>query len=100
MTTQQRTALNRANECRLLQAQLKRMLREQDRETGQLMACEVIDDPPSELAAMRIETLLKAMPGVGRTKTNRWLKLAHVSNTRRLGDLTPGERDRLGRALT
>lgn len=99
MTPQQRTALIKANKHRHVQADFKRMLRGQDLDVGKLMIREVIGEPASELAAMRVESLLRSMRSVGPDKALAYCRRSRVSATRKVGELTANERNRLDTVL-
>jgi hypothetical protein len=86
-------ALKEANRVRIGRAQLKRQLKD-GRDPFRL-----IQRPPSTAKGMRVYEFLVAVPGIGRSKANRILVLAHISPNRTLGKLQPLQRDMLVRAL-
>jgi hypothetical protein len=88
---QQRTsALRRANEIRIGQAQLKRQIH-----SGETTVAEVILDRPEEVASMRVSALIRAQKQWGEGRALRLMKAMGVSPPARCRNLTDRQRDLL-----
>lgn len=94
-TSQQRlTALEEANRVRFARAAAKR-----DLKSGERNICELLMDPPEELKGAKVDEMLLAVRGLGRTKVARVLREAGISRSKTLVGLTHKQRDRLVEAL-
>lgn len=84
---QRMTALQKANEIRTKRSQLKR-----DIKAGDVLAAQVVADPPAWAETMRVVLLLRAVPGVGPAKIRRGLERYGVSASATLGSLSIRQR--------
>jgi hypothetical protein len=87
---QRMEALGRANEIRTKRATWKLNVKH-----GQVDPLGVLLEPPPEFMSMKIVDVLLAMPKVGRTKANVFLRQVGVSPTRTLAGLTVRQRGEL-----
>lgn len=94
-------ALDRANEVKHVQKQLRDDLRGLDQHEARRRAADWIEQAPDHpCARMHTGWLLRACPRVGAALSNRWLRFAGVvTDSRKVGDLTPRQRERLVQAL-
>ena len=81
---QRMAALAKGNMLRTDRSVLKAQVAE-----GRISPLEILDDPPEHALRIPVEALLRASGGLGRVKAERILKLAGVTPTRRVGELTP-----------
>lgn len=81
-------ALKAANIVRKQRADIKRLLKRDP-----AMIVDLVKDPPDYLHTMKMETLLLALPHVGRMKVELILKAARMSGRTEVGDLTSQRRD-------
>ncbi len=81
-------ALAEANEVRLGRAELKRQLK-----AGAISLAEAMEHPWT--SSMHLHDLLEAQAGWGKRRTQKVLSHTSISATRRVGNLTSGERRRL-----
>ena len=94
-TSQQRlSALEEANRIRFTRAEVKRNLK-----SGERNICDLLMDPSEELKGAKVEEMLLAVRGLGRTKVTRVLRESGISRSKTLVGLTHGQRDRLVEAL-
>lgn len=84
---QREIALSLANEIRTYRAQVKHEVAHEGRDWRA-----IIMRPDDRLTGMRVRGLLLAIPGTGATKASLMLAMAHVSDTRTLGQLTDRQR--------
>lgn len=85
-TVEQRAnALRKANEIRVLRAEMKRDLTAE-------RAVLLLAKPPPWLRTMRLEQMLIALPGWGRTRSTRLLVRCHVSPAKTVGGLSIRQR--------
>lgn len=96
---QRDAALERANHFRTVQRIFKENVAECPPETGLLLVREIITDPPTELAGLRVEKALMAVHTIGMHRAAAILRKAHISPQRRLRDLTDNELARLAAVL-
>jgi hypothetical protein len=96
MTTeaQHMQALALANEIRFKRADVKRAIR-----GGSLTIREVFEDPADYLATMPLDSLLRAVRGLGMRKIIRICNAAKVAPAREIGKLTVRQRAELLRAF-
>jgi hypothetical protein len=87
---QRMAALATANEIRFYRAQLKR-----DIAIGEVDALAILRRPNQKVQTMKIWDLLRAIPGVGVTKSSAALRKAGVSPSKTLGGLTARQRREL-----
>ncbi len=81
-------ALKLANQVRAQRSQLKKDLKK-----NPSMIVGVLSDPPDYVHTMNVETLLKAIPYMGRRKIEDVLKAARMSGRTQVGDLTAQRRE-------
>jgi hypothetical protein len=82
---QRRTALKEANRIRSHRAVLKRRLHD-----GEASAAAALDDV--DCASMKLVTLLRALPKIGRVKANYFLNHNAISASKTLGGLSERQR--------
>lgn len=87
---QRREALARANRARSELASLKAALKR-----GEASISSLLRDPPASLASVKMEVVLRALPGYGPIKVARLLERCQVSPRRSIGGLTQRERETL-----
>ncbi|HKZ21068.1 MAG TPA: integration host factor, actinobacterial type [Acidimicrobiia bacterium] len=90
ITPEQRAAaLAKAGEARRIRAEIKELLK-----TGSLTLREVFDRAESEdyVAGLKVESLLEALPGMGKIGAKRLLESLEIAPNRRIRGL--GERQR------
>jgi hypothetical protein len=87
-------ALARANRVRLARAELKRAIARGDTEV-----VEVIRDCPWETESMTLAELLTSQRRWGRTRARKFLQALALSESKRVGTLTPRQRELLANAL-
>lgn len=87
-------ALERANRVRLARAELKRSIAR-----GEKDASTVVLDCPWETESMTLAELLTSQRRWGRTRARKFLTRVALNENKRLGTLTPRQRDLLARAL-
>jgi hypothetical protein len=87
---QRLAALARANEVRLLRAQLKR-----DLKSGSVSIAAILAETPDYLLTARPLELLTAVPGLGRVRAARLLTQCAISQAKTLGGLTQRQRSEL-----
>jgi guanylate kinase len=85
-------ALRKANATRMHRASVKRAVA-----MRQLGVFDAIDDPGC--GSLRVRELLGCVPGLGETKTRQVMRAADISDAKRCGGLTVGQRVRLAREL-
>lgn len=85
---QRMAALAEGNRIRSYRARVKK-----DLHKGRVSPRVPFEDP--DFASMKVIDLLLHMPGVGRVKANRLLKLAEASPSKTVGGLSPRQRDAL-----
>jgi hypothetical protein len=88
-------ALERANRVRLARAELKRSIAR-----GETEASSVVRDCPWETESMTLAELLTSQRRWGRTRARKFLTRVALNENKRLGTLTPRQRDLLSRALS
>ena len=88
-------ALERANRVRLARAELKRSIAR-----GEAEAAEVIRDCPWETESMTLAELLTSQRRWGRTRARKFLVGLALTENKRLGTLTPRQRELLSGALS
>lgn len=91
---QRRDALRRANDIRIRRAVLKR-----DISAGRVDAADILVSPPWWCDTMKVWTLLLAIPGCGRVKTDKILRTVRVSPSKTLGGMTARQRREVLRLL-
>ena len=90
-TPNQRTeALSKANEVRVLRAQLKR-----DLKARRASLAALIVDPPAYLETAKVSEMLLALPGHGRVKAAKILNSCRVSPSKTFGALSERQRKEL-----
>jgi hypothetical protein len=87
-------ALTRANEVRVLRAQLKR-----DLKAGRVSIGALLLDPPAYLEAAKVFDMLLALPKVGSVKATRILNGCRVSPSKTFGGLSERQRAELAGRL-
>jgi hypothetical protein len=87
-------ALARANEIRMARAELKRQIAD-----GEVDAADVILDPPLAARSWSVGELLVSQRGWGATRCRRFLARSHISERRRVGELTDRQRNLLAGEL-
>lgn len=87
---QRRDALARANEVRTFRAAMKK-----DLKGRQQSLLPLLEEPPAELASMKVLDLLIAAPKVGRVKATKVLRSAQVSPSKTVGGLSERQRTEL-----
>jgi hypothetical protein len=80
-------ALERANKIRTYRKDLKK-----DVKRGERLVPDILLEPDDELATMKIEKLLIAMPKIGRIKANRMLTRMRISPSKTVGGLSERQR--------
>lgn len=88
-------ALQVANEVRLARSRLKKQVGQ-----GVLSVVEVIGDCPQEVRTMTVAELLDSQRRWGGKRCRSFLTAISMSETRKLGELTPRERTRLIESLS
>lgn len=83
---QRRDALRRANEVRVVRAQMKREVKAGERDPRTLL-------DHADTGSMKLMDLLLAIPKVGRVKANRMLVSHRISPSKTLGGLSRRQRD-------
>lgn len=91
---QRMAALRRANEIRIVRANVKR-----DIKAGQIEVWPIIADPGDELLNMRVYDVLLAIPRFGVVKAQRLLAQHRISLRKTLGGITNRQRAELVAAL-
>ena len=96
MTTkpQHMQALDRANDVRLARAALKRKVA-----AGRVAAAEIVEQAPPETETMTIAELLTSQRRWGSIRARKFLAPLALSETKRLGTLTPRQRSMLADEL-
>lgn len=84
-------ALQTANRVRVERARLKQRIKRE----GVALAVQVIDDPPSCAATMKVYDLLRSLPQMGSTKATRLMNTARVSMTKTVAGLSDRQADEL-----
>ena len=98
LTAEQRQLASvRAVANRRRRAEVKDQLRAGEMTWEQVLALAETDDV---VAALRVSDVLLAIPGVGPMRVKRFMKYAHVSQTRRLRGLGPQQVRLLSRVLS
>jgi len=92
--TQRLDALERANQIRLLRAQLKR-----DLKAGGLSVHTLLREPPDFILTAKLFDILLAVPRYGRVKVNKVLTQCRISPSKTIGGLSERQRDELLRLL-
>lgn len=92
--TQRQSALRRANEIRVHRAQVKK-----DIKHGVVSPIDLLLDPDTMIAGMKIKALLVATPKVGTVKADRLLAREKVSPRKTIGGLSERQRSRLAIGL-
>jgi hypothetical protein len=87
-------ALDRANRVRIARAELKRSITR-----GEIEVSEVIRECPWETESMPLTELLTSQRNWGRTRARKLLFSLDLSESKRLGTLTPRQRTLLASAL-
>jgi hypothetical protein len=87
-------ALTRANEVRVLRAQVKR-----DLKAGRVSIGALLLDPPAYLEAAKVFDMLLALPKVGSVKATRILNGCRVSPSKTFGGLSERQRAKLAGRL-
>jgi hypothetical protein len=87
-------ALERANLVRLARAELKREIARGDRDPSQ-----VVQDCPWETESMTLAELLTSQRRWGRTRARKLLVGVALTENKRLGTLTPRQRELLAATL-
>ncbi len=93
-TPQHMQALARANRVRLARAELKRSIAR-----GEVEAAEVILECPWEAESMTVAELLTSQRRWGRTRARKLLVGLALTENKRLGTLTPRQRELLAATL-
>jgi hypothetical protein len=93
-TPQHMQALARANRVRLARAELKRSIAR-----GEVEAAEVILECPWEAESMTVAELLTSQRRWGRTRARKLLVGVALTENKRLGTLTPRQRELLAATL-
>lgn len=88
--TQPMRALERANQIRLARSQLKRRVAR-----GEIEAAEVIRGCPSEAETMAVSELLLSQHRWGQRRCQDLLGPLHISEAKRIGSMTPRQRQAL-----
>ncbi len=87
---QRMDALSRANEVRVLRAQLKR-----DLKAGRVSIGALLLDPPACLGAAKVFDMLLAVPKVGSVKATKLLNSCRISSSKTFGGLSERQRAEL-----
>lgn len=87
-------ALDRANQVRVLRAQLKRLIASGDQNAG-----DVLLDPPDYALAMKAADVLLAVHKLGPSKTRAMMRRNNVSDSKTLAGLSTRQRWALVREL-
>lgn len=87
-------ALRKANETRLMRVQLKRDIR-----ASTTSVVDYLLDPPEFTWNMPVDELLGAQPRWGTVKVGKLLGPLHISTNRRIGKLTPRQRQLLAERI-
>jgi hypothetical protein len=87
-------ALRRANEVRVLRAQLKR-----DLKAGRVSIGVLLRDPPQYLETAKVFDMLLALPKVGSVKATKILQSCRVSPSKTFGGLSERQRSELAGRL-
>lgn len=89
-TDQRMEALERANEIRSARAQLKR-----DIKAGRQGVLNLLLEPPEYIETMKVFDLLMAVPGLGRVKIGKLLRVCGISPAKTVGGLSVRQRHEL-----
>lgn len=92
--SQRLAALDRANEIRVVRAQLKR-----DLKAGRVNVLDVLENPPESVHTMKVMDLLLATPKFGRVKAAGLLQHAMMPSSKSLGGMSCRQRDALIAAI-
>ncbi len=94
-TTEQRmAALARANEVRVRRAQFKRECK-----AGRISLLDVLADPPSYVANMKLLDLLLTTPKIGEVKAKQVLAQARVSPVKTIAGVSPRQRSEVAQLV-
>ena len=97
---QSEQALRRANETRLAHADIIRSISRTERPQALTLARGLLDHPDGPAATLRLDRLIKAVPGIGPERCRLILRhVGLVGGPRRVGDLTPRQRRLVAEAL-
>lgn len=66
---------------------------------GHLDPAKILFDPPKHWRNAKLLELLLAMPKVGRVKAGKWMRMHHLTATRRICDVPTQQRIRLANHL-
>src|SRR4051794_14068297 len=77
---QRMAALDKADEVRIYRANLKR-----DIKAGISSIYDCLLNPPEMIKTMKLLDLMMALPNYGRVKSDRILKVCHISPTKKIG---------------
>lgn len=101
---QRMEALKRANNIRTDRARLKKQMRgtangsrrgSDKAAPARRVARQVLTDVPAFMATCTVQTLLEAIPGVGRVKANKIMQAQRVSPSKTVGGLSQRQRREL-----
>ena len=92
---QRRNALDRANVIRLGRAALKADIKALSYKQARERVAQLLDDTPSFIATMKVEDMLLMIPRFGESKVRRLLYAYAVSPRKRVGGLSPRQRQGL-----
>jgi hypothetical protein len=92
---QRRAALAKANQVRLARAQLRRRIAE-----GDVSAANVILEAPHEADSWAVWEVLVSQRRWGASKARKFLSSNNISETKRVGQLTPRQRQLLASQLS
>lgn len=96
---QHEQAMVKANHVRTERAQFKRRMKEAGFDQGRQMLADAISAPPDWLLSAPVFDVLQWAPRARNAHAAKWLTVARVGWTRRIGDLTPRQRTDIGRCL-
>jgi hypothetical protein len=94
---QRQDALARAQQVREVQARVKQLLADGEIDLAAVLARA---DDADEIARMRVEAVLRALPRIGPVRSRRAMERLDIAATRRLGGLGPRQREALLREFT
>jgi hypothetical protein len=101
MMSQPRIALLKANAVRYAGAEKRRQIASLPRHLAREKVAVLLEDPPDEIARMRVGHLLRSIPQLGRAGVRRTLRLAALRGReeRRVHELTERQRKTLASTL-
>lgn len=99
MSAQALAALERANEIRLANAEIRRKVKQMPHEVGREWAAQMVEDPVDSVSRMTVEHLLRSIERVGPLTAALWASTADVERRARLENLTVRQRLELAQLL-